>query len=75
MEATFGYSGGVMWNGNNGGGTGFSFNSIPFKATFMRIGLNIYYNTGTVPIKYSDIKVEQISGTSSLNKILIKGLH
>lgn len=58
-----------LWDG---AGTGWA--NIPFETTHVMLYLNIYTNDGTVPIKYSDIKIEPVSGNGRYeNKIQIIG--
>ena len=45
-----------LWEGN---GTGWS--AIPAQARYMAIYINIYTNDGTVPIKWSDIRVTPVN--------------
>lgn len=65
-----GYFGAInLWDGAGG-----NWSNIPFQTTDIMLYLNIYSNTGSVPIKYSDIKIEPISGDSRHeNKIQIIG--
>lgn len=73
VEGYFGGEGGVLWDGNNAEG---AWAYLPADATEIALYLNLYRNNGTVPIKFSDIRIEPIS-TESLNrleqKIQIKG--
>ena len=50
----------TLWDGNDNIGV---WGAIPFNTTTVTIRLNVYTNNGTVPIKYSDIRVEPVSGT------------
>ena len=69
VEGYFGMKG--FWDGNNSNG---SWGGIPYDATHIQLLLNYYTNTGTVPIKYSDIKIEPVSGDGRHeNKIQIIG--
>lgn len=61
LEGYFGsesFSG--SWDGVDSMG---SWPAIPKDATYMILKFNIYQNDGTVPIKFSDIKIEEV-GTS-----------
>lgn len=55
----------LPWDGNDNIG---SWGGNPVDAVKISIGLNIYQNTGSVPIKYSDIRVEVVNGTNSSRK-------
>ena len=58
-----------LWDGSGG-----SWASIPYDVTHIMLYLNIYNNNGTVPIKFSDIKIEPVSfGGRYENKIQIIG--
>ncbi len=72
VEGYFG-SNNTVWGGSGGGWSG-----IPAEATHIQLNLNIYANNGTVPIKYSDIKIEQVSpsaGHRYEQKIQIKEVN
>ena len=56
VEGYFGAK--ALWDGN----VGTAWGNLPFETTDIMLYINIYSNTGTVPIKYSDIKIESISG-------------
>jgi hypothetical protein len=71
-----GYFGADMsaWMGNtdiNGG-----WSALPADTDYIMLGLNLYNNNGTVPIKYCDIKIEQVGtygdGERNENKIQFK---
>lgn len=49
----------TLWDGNDSSGV---WGAIPFNTVTATIRLNIYTNNGTVPIKYSDIRVEPVAG-------------
>lgn len=67
VEGYFGAKG--LWDGSGG-----SWPNIPYDTTHIMLYINIYGNTGTVPIKYSDIKIEPISGNGrNENKIQFLG--
>jgi hypothetical protein len=59
----------TIWDGASNSG----WLSIPMHAVSMEIWLNLYTNNGSVPIKYCDIKLEEIgnngSGERNENKI------
>lgn len=59
VEGYFGRAN-VMWDGNDYSGAWYG---IPFSAATFQVVPNMYTNNGTVPIKYSDIRVEIVSGT------------
>lgn len=69
-----GYFGGdnVTWDGaskNN------AWEALPSQITYIKFALNIYSNNGTVPIKYSDIRIEQVGkydGERHEKKVQIK---
>jgi len=42
-------------------GSGTEWAGIPAQARGLKLGLNLYTNNGTVPIKYCDIKIEPVS--------------
>lgn len=70
-----GYFGGenVCWDGRSP-----SWSALPHETTHIQLYLNIYGNTGTVPIKYSDIRIEQVSpsaGHRYENKIQFKEVN
>lgn len=68
VEGYFGAK--TLWDGS----VGSPWSSLPFETTEIMLYINIYSNTGTVPIKYSDIKIEAISGNGrNENKIQIIG--
>lgn len=56
VEGYFGGTTKEVWDGENGG-----WRSIPHDVTDMFICLNIYTNNGSVPIKYCDVRVEQVA--------------
>ena len=59
---------------SDGAGSDWS-GGIPSGVRSMRLQLNLYSNNGTVPIKYSDIRIEQVSissGNRYDKKILLK---
>lgn len=45
-------------------GAGTAWGGIPADAARLRVGLNLYKNTGTVPIKFCDIKIEQVNSSA-----------
>ena len=53
VEGYFGAN--TIWDGRGGAWAG-----MPFDAAYIKLRLNIYANTGTVPIKYSDIRIEPV---------------
>ena len=55
VEGYFGKN--SLWNGAVTSG---SWQNIPFDVRKMRLVINYYTNTGTVPIKYCNIKIEPI---------------
>ena len=62
-----------FWDGEDSYG---SWGGIPNITAYMKIKLNQYSNDGTVPIKYSDLRVEPILTGSTARKeekIQIKG--
>ena len=59
VEGYFGQN--SLWNGAVTSG---SWQNIPFDVRQMRLQLNLYTNTGTVPIKYCNIKIEPIKAGS-----------
>lgn len=62
-----------IWDGNDTYG---QWGGIPLDAVSLQLRLNIYQNTGTVPIKYADIKIEAVDGTGTYrneDKIQIGG--
>lgn len=61
VEGYFGSN--QLWDGAGGGWTG----GLPADITQIRLYINIYSNNGTVPIKFSDIRIEPIS-TGSFNR-------
>jgi hypothetical protein len=70
-----GYFGGDMcWDGVSEAGGGWP--SLPGAVSYIILGLNLYANDGTVPIKYCDIKLEQVGsygdGERKENKIQFK---
>lgn len=69
LEATFGTNN-SMWDGASSGG----WLRIPSGARYMRFGLNLYTNTGSVPIKYSDIRITPVNRANGRleNKIAFK---
>ena len=54
-----------LWDGNSASG---QWHNIPFNANYIQLYLNIYSNNGTVPIKFSDIRIEPIS-TGVLSRV------
>lgn len=63
----------IAWDGASSSG----WAGIPSGADSMMIRLNLYANNGTVPIKYSDIRVEQVDGSDGARregKIQMKGV-
>lgn len=55
VEGYFGSN--EIWDGrSNSGWTG-----LPLGTSYIKLYLNIYSNTGTVPIKYSDIRIEPVT--------------
>lgn len=69
VEGYFGANG-AMWDGRGGG-----WSALPFNTSYIKIVLNLYSNTGTVPIKFADIKVEEVGtmdGERNNNKIEFK---
>lgn len=70
VEGYFGSN--EVWDGrSNSGWTG-----LPLGTSYIKLYLNIYANTGTVPIKYSDIRIEPVSAGHNAryeNKIQIIG--
>ena len=72
VEGYFGKAN-TTWDGSGG-----NWSDIPLAAVKMKLCLNLYANTGTVPIKYADIRVEPvtISACSRYDeKILVKGVE
>lgn len=68
VEGYFGTAN-TIWSGNDNIG---SWGAIPWEVAQMGIALNIYANTGTVPIKFADIRVEPVAGSEAsrvLNKV------
>ena len=68
VEGYFGRAN-VMWDGNDYSGAWYG---VPFSAATFQVIPNMYSNNGTVPIKYSDIRVEAVEGTGisrNVNKI------
>ena len=62
-------------NGLTDGAGGDWSGGIPSGVRSIKLQLNLYTNTGTVPIKYSDIRIEQVSissGNRYDKKILLK---
>ena len=62
----------VTWDGASANN---AWEAIPSQTTHIKVALNIYANTGTVPIKYSDIRIEQVGkydGKRHEKKIQIK---
>jgi len=67
VEGYFGAK--ALWDGSGG-----AWSNIPYDTTHIMLYMNIYNNNGTVPIKYSNIKIEPISGNGRYeNKIQILG--
>lgn len=69
-----GYFGGdnVTWDGASDSN---SWEALPSQCNFIKFAPNIYANTGTVPIKYADIRIEQVGmydGERHEDKIQIK---
>ena len=62
VEGYFGNK--ALWDGS----VGTAWGNIPFETTDIMLYINIYSNTGTVPIKYSDIKIEPVSGNGRNEK-------
>lgn len=62
VEGYFGAQG--LWDG----AVGTSWQNLPFETTDIMLYINIYGNTGTVPIKYSDIKIEPVSNNGRNEK-------
>lgn len=61
VEGYFGSN--YLWDGNNNPS---AWCNLPADVTHIQLYLNLYTNNGTVPIKYSDIRIEQVSaGTFS----------
>ena len=61
----------ILWDGNDSNGPWYA---IPAEVRYASIYINIYGNDGTVPIKYSDIKVTpyQYSNGRMEEKVSIK---
>lgn len=55
----------TLWDGNDNIG---AWGAIPADAVKATICLNMYQNTGTVPIKFSDIRVEPVAGSGCYRK-------
>lgn len=70
VEGYFGVND-VLWDGDNSNG---SWYAIPAGARYASVLINIYSNDGTVPIKYSDIRVTpyQYSNGRMEEKVSIK---
>ena len=70
VEGYFG-SDNSAWMGNGDGWV-----ALPADTDYIYLALNIYSNNGTVPIKYCDIKIQQVGtygdGEKSENKIQFK---
>lgn len=69
-----GYFGGdnVTWDGESANN---NWEALPSQTTCIKFALNIYTNDGTVPIKYSDIRIEEVGrydGERHEKKIQIK---
>lgn len=66
------FSSQALWDGAGGG-----WISLPYDAIYIKLQINLYTNDGTVPIKYSDIRIEPVkagSGDRNENKIdIIRG--
>ena len=58
VEGYFGAQ--ALWDG----AVGTAWQNLPYNATDIMLYLNIYSNTGSVPIKYSDIKIEPVTGSA-----------
>lgn len=54
VEGYFGAN--SLWDGNGSGG----WPNLPSDINHITLGLNMYNNNGTVPIKYADIKIEPV---------------
>lgn len=54
VEGYFGAN--SLWDGNGSGG----WSNLPSDINHITLGLNMYNNNGTVPIKYADIKIEPV---------------
>lgn len=69
VEGYFGNS--VMWDGNDANG---SWYALPADTRYIGVLLNLYANTGTVPIKYCDVKIQKISGSghSDYNQVQVE---
>lgn len=74
IDNTWKYVEGYFGAANLWDGAGGAWSNIPNQTTEVMLYLNIYNNNGTVPIKYSDIKIEPVSGNGRYeNKIQIIG--
>ena len=64
------------YNANwDGASTSNSWEALPTSCTHIGVRINLYSNTGSVPIKFSDIKIEEIGaddGQRHENKVQIK---
>lgn len=69
LEAYFGENDEDPWDGR-----GESWLRIPADALYLKFCPNIYTNTGTVPIKYADIRITPVSSSNGRleNKITFK---
>lgn len=61
FERYFGVDGKV-WDG---GTSKLSWEGIPYNTTRMQLMLNYYTNDGTVPLKFSDIRIEEVGVTGN----------
>lgn len=65
VEGYFGNSGSTYtWDGATSSG---GWPGIPGDTRYIKLCLNIYTNNGTVPIKYSDIKIEAVRHATNCN--------
>lgn len=61
----------ASWDGASASG----WTALPAECTHIGLTLNLYTNNGTVPIKYSDIKIEEVGQLNEerrMNKIQFK---
>lgn len=60
VEGYFGGTNNASWDGATAS-NGASWAAIPAEAAYVSLRLNLYTNNGSVPIKYSDIRIEPVS--------------
>ena len=65
VEGYFGAANVAFYGADNNG----AWYGIPFETVEMAVCLNLYQNTGTVPIKFCDIRIEPVSGTGGNRQI------